>query len=174
MAPECGVPPEGSPEGISEAMQEVFGEPQTIAEAMQERADRIRGIVEEGPPAEGGAETAEARATRRRAERAAELVGPPGTPTVASGTGAGPVGSRIDQDRQRLHDRIRSDFTYHSPVGSQPNVYYEIRERSRALAHFLVDHVPPGRELSRALSDLEDMVMHANAGVARNPNLYTP
>jgi hypothetical protein len=115
---------------------------------------------------------------------------PPGTPELASGTGDPEEADTLDgvdveagcdpsdsrllslQQMQALHDRVDSDFTYHRPVGVQPNVYYEIRERSRALAHFLIDHVPPGRELSRALSDLEDMVMHANAGVARNPESY--
>lgn len=67
-----------------------------------------------------------------------------------------------------LHRRIDSDFVYHPPNPGQPELYEQLREQARAFAHFLADTVPPSRELSRALSDLEDCVMHANAGIARH------
>lgn len=67
-----------------------------------------------------------------------------------------------------LHDRIDRDFRYHEPTAGQPELYEEIRAEARAFAHMLIDRVPPGRELSSALTRLEECVMHANAGIARH------
>jgi hypothetical protein len=77
--------------------------------------------------------------------------------------GAGGITERLD-----LHDRIERDFKYHAPTDAQVPKYNEIRDRAREYAHRLVDLVPPGRELSVALTKLEECVMAANAGIARN------
>lgn len=71
-------------------------------------------------------------------------------------------------DRADLHARVDRDFVYHAPKPGQPELYTEFRDRAKELAHWMVDNIPPGRELSRALSDLEDAVMHGNSGIARN------
>lgn len=68
----------------------------------------------------------------------------------------------------QLHDRVERDFQYHPPKGDQPQKYVFIRDKARQLAHDLVDLVPPGRELSLALTKLEECVMMANAGIARH------
>lgn len=73
----------------------------------------------------------------------------------------------IERRRAELHARVERDFHYHSPRPGQELLYEELRRRHRELAHFLVDNLPLGRELHRALSDLEDAVMHANSGIAR-------
>lgn len=67
-----------------------------------------------------------------------------------------------------LHDRVDNDFTYHDPKPGQPVVYEGIRDEARQLAHYLITQVPEGRELSTALSKLEEVVFWANAGIARN------
>lgn len=70
--------------------------------------------------------------------------------------------------RSALHDRIQErDFVYHPPRPDQVPKYNEIRARVRGLALFIVDMVPPGRELSLALTKLDEAVMWANAGIAR-------
>lgn len=75
---------------------------------------------------------------------------------------------RVLVQRSQLHDRINEDFSYHPPGDVQAVLYEEIRSRFRGLAHYLVETVPPGRELSTVLTKLEEAVMHANAGIARH------
>lgn len=71
--------------------------------------------------------------------------------------------------KDELHQRIEKDFRYHAPESpGQTETYQRIRRLARNYAHELVELVPPSRELSRALSALEDVVHRANAGVARN------
>lgn len=59
-------------------------------------------------------------------------------------------------------------FTYHAPFGDQPIRYEMIRDRARNLAEFMSEKCPPSRELSLALTNLEQAVMWANAAIARN------
>ena len=72
-----------------------------------------------------------------------------------------------------LHDRIDSDFRYHPPKDGQAGqqqaeLYVELRDMAGALAHRMASVVPEGRELSTALTKLEEAVMWANAGIARH------
>ena len=60
-------------------------------------------------------------------------------------------------------------FSYHAPVGNQSMAYEAIRSGAREYAHFLNRTVPDGRELSLALTHLEEAVFWANAGIARDP-----
>lgn len=69
---------------------------------------------------------------------------------------------------KNLYDRIENDFTYHPPKPGQPETYQEIRDLARELAFTFVDTCPEGRELSTALTKLEEAVMWVNAGIARN------
>lgn len=66
-----------------------------------------------------------------------------------------------------LADRIASDFTYHEPRGDQATRYIRIREEARSLALTFASLCPDGRERSLALTNLEQAVMWANAGIAR-------
>ena len=64
---------------------------------------------------------------------------------------------------------LENRFTYHSPTGNQPAAYEAIRAGAREYALFLNRTVPDGRELSLALTHLEESVFWANAGIARDP-----
>lgn len=71
-------------------------------------------------------------------------------------------------ERKRLHERVERDFTYHAPTPEKARQYERLRNGFRAMAHELVDTCPPGRELSLALTKLEEANMIANAGIARS------
>lgn len=69
-----------------------------------------------------------------------------------------------DQDQQELDKR----FTYHAPKDDQPGRYNVLRSNGRRMAESIMEMVPPSRERSVALTQLEDALMWANAGIARN------
>lgn len=62
---------------------------------------------------------------------------------------------------------IDNRFTYHPPTPADAAKYERIRREGRELAHLLNGLVPEGRELALALTHLEEVVMFANAGIAR-------
>lgn len=64
--------------------------------------------------------------------------------------------------------RLENDFTYHSPKETQPERYREIRAKAKELAEMILLDCPPSRERSLALTSLDDVVMRANASIARN------
>lgn len=66
-----------------------------------------------------------------------------------------------------LEQRIENDFTYHRPPAEVGPTFVEIREKAKELARLIANKVPRGREQSSALTRLEEAVMHANAGIAR-------
>jgi hypothetical protein len=65
-------------------------------------------------------------------------------------------------------ERIENSFTYHAPTAMQVVKYGELRARAKALALEMCSLCPPSRELSLALTNLEQAVMWANAAIARN------
>ena len=68
----------------------------------------------------------------------------------------------------KTRQQIEKAFTYHPPKPEQQPIYVEARDRVKAVAQFFADNSPDSRELSLALTKLEEAVMHFNAGVARN------
>ena len=64
--------------------------------------------------------------------------------------------------------RIDNTFRYHAPKGDQALRYERIREYAHDFAIVLCGFCPPSRELSLALTKLEELVMQANAAIARN------
>ena len=66
-----------------------------------------------------------------------------------------------------LLERIENDFVYHSPKEGQPLIYQNLRDQAKALAKTIIDSCPEGRELSIALTKLEEAIFWANAGIAR-------
>jgi hypothetical protein len=73
-----------------------------------------------------------------------------------------------------LYQRVLNDFTYHPPkpagderVGQEYR-YDQIREAGKNLAMLFVGQCPESRELSLALTNIEQAVMWANAAIARN------
>ena len=69
--------------------------------------------------------------------------------------------------QERMHQRVDNDFTYHPPTVIQPEIYESIRTIARTYAHYLIDNCPQSRELSLAITNLEEVVFWANAAVAR-------
>lgn len=59
-------------------------------------------------------------------------------------------------------------FTYHAPRGDQPARYERLRAEARELAELICDMCPDARERSVALTKLDEVVMWANASIARN------
>lgn len=59
-------------------------------------------------------------------------------------------------------------FTYHSPKEWQPAVYERIRDQAWVFAAAIDENCPDCREKSLAMTKIEEAVMWANAGIARN------
>jgi hypothetical protein len=66
-----------------------------------------------------------------------------------------------------MNPDIEHRFTYHAPKADQAERYQMIRDRAKELAYLLTDLCPPGRELSLALTNLEQVVFWGNASIAR-------
>jgi hypothetical protein len=78
------------------------------------------------------------------------------------------MGEGAAQTGQRdLRRRVEHNFTYHPPRPGQQEHYQRIREKAKELAHVILDETPESREQSIALTDLEKVVMMANAAIAR-------
>ena len=70
--------------------------------------------------------------------------------------------------RETTVSEIESRFTYHAPKAGQPERYTKIREMAKELAYVIFESCPDSREKSSALTKLDEVVMHANASIARN------
>lgn len=82
-----------------------------------------------------------------------------------------PVGSdgptTYTPTEQQLAQNAKA-FTYHPPKGDDQTMRYTaIRAAGASLADLLVHTCPPSRELSLALTNLEQAVMWANSAIAR-------
>ncbi len=64
--------------------------------------------------------------------------------------------------------QIENNFKYHAPKAGQPEIYEEIRNKAKELAELIDEEVPNSREKALGMTNLEQAVMRANAGVARN------
>lgn len=71
---------------------------------------------------------------------------------------------RSDEDNKMLEVR----FNYHSPKDDQPKRYQELRDKGKELASLMLDNCPRSRELSLAITNLEQALFWANASIARN------
>ena len=67
-----------------------------------------------------------------------------------------------------LTARMQNDFTYHAPFGTQPERYQALREKAKELAGLMIASCPDSRELSLALTNLEQACFWANASISRN------
>lgn len=65
-------------------------------------------------------------------------------------------------------EELKVRFTYHAPFGDQPQRYEDIRRNAYSLAGLFVSSCPESRELSLALTKLEEAIFWANAAIARN------
>jgi hypothetical protein len=64
-----------------------------------------------------------------------------------------------------LEDRFRA----HPATEHTAPKYQDIRDRCLELAHHIVRATPESRELSLALTNLEQVMFWTNAGIARHP-----
>lgn len=71
----------------------------------------------------------------------------------------------LHADAQKRLDR---DFVYHKPGGDQAIRYGAIRSDARDFAAAISTRCPPSRELSLALTKIDEAVFWANAAIARN------
>ena len=67
-----------------------------------------------------------------------------------------------------MKPQIEKAFTYHPPKDGQPYKYTAIRDKGKDMARIIDGLVPDSREISLAMTKLEECVMWANAGIARN------
>ena len=80
-----------------------------------------------------------------------------------------PTGNEwLPDTMNRIDKRIENNFTYHTPFGDQPERYKAIRDISKDVAYIFKNACPESRELSLALTNLEQAVFWANAAIARN------
>ena len=67
-----------------------------------------------------------------------------------------------------MDEQIEKDFTYHRPTEEQIKQYELIRETAKQFAFLLKNTCPISRERSVAFTKLDELVMWANAAIARN------
>lgn len=65
-------------------------------------------------------------------------------------------------------DHIENSFTYHAPIGNQPDRYNVLREQAKSLAYAIIELTPLSREQSLAITKLEESIMWANKAIACN------
>lgn len=70
---------------------------------------------------------------------------------------------KCEDEKRREHN-----FSYHAPKDDQRPRYEEIRKRAGLIAEYLQFNCPNSRELSLAMTKLEEVVFWANASIARN------
>ena len=63
---------------------------------------------------------------------------------------------------------IDNNFVYHVPKPDQKDRYVLLRDETKKLAELFVVNCPGSRELSLAITKLEEAVFWANASIARN------
>lgn len=64
-------------------------------------------------------------------------------------------------------DEINIRFSYHPPKEGQVDRYTRIRDEAKKLAETIVELTPASREQSASLTHLDQVVMFANAAIAR-------
>lgn len=69
---------------------------------------------------------------------------------------------------QKVRQQIDRSFRYHPPKGDQSQRYVAIRDQAHAFATLIAENTPESREQSLALTHLDQVVMFANAAIARN------
>lgn len=69
---------------------------------------------------------------------------------------------------EELDRYINRTLTYHPPAEDKKPAFAEIRRVAREYATAIHEHCPPGRERALALTKLEEVVMWANAAIARD------
>ena len=74
---------------------------------------------------------------------------------------------------QQQADDLGNRFRYHAPTGGKAQKHEAVREGCLTLAIELSNLCPESRELSMAITHLDQCMMSANAAVARYPEKTT-
>jgi len=69
---------------------------------------------------------------------------------------------------EKVNNNLEQRFTYHAPKEGQPETYAAVHGNALSLACTLEALCPQSRELSLALTKLEEVVFWANASIARS------
>ncbi len=67
---------------------------------------------------------------------------------------------------------MQNRFAYHAPNDLQKRLHEQIRDLHKDLAIRVLQDLPPCREQALAITKLEEAMMWANAGIARNKSFY--
>ena len=67
-----------------------------------------------------------------------------------------------------MTEQIEKAFTYYAPKGNQAERYTCIRDTGKQFANLINELCPDSREKALAITKLEECIMWANAGIARN------
>lgn len=67
-----------------------------------------------------------------------------------------------------MASRLENDYVYHAPKDDQPDRYKILRAKGKELAITICENTPSSREQSVALTLLDQVLMVANAAIARN------
>ena len=68
----------------------------------------------------------------------------------------------------KQEEDLNNRFTYHCPKEGQPAKYTDIRNAAKHLAQEIMELAPESRELSLAITKVEEAVFWANAAIARH------
>lgn len=74
----------------------------------------------------------------------------------------------VYDENEKQKNQRQTAFIYHAPKENQPDRYTNIRDLAGELSAMLNRCCPESRELSLAQTNLEQVVMWANAAIARN------
>jgi len=66
-----------------------------------------------------------------------------------------------------MEDEIKLRFTYHAPKPGQPEKYTKLRDKALELALMIKNVCPDSREQQLAFTHLDEVIMWANASIAR-------
>ena len=67
-----------------------------------------------------------------------------------------------------MNSDIKNRFTFHPSSSSTVPLYEAMRSKALELAEWMDENAPESRELSLAITNLDQAVMWFNAAVARN------
>jgi len=69
-------------------------------------------------------------------------------------------------ERIPLSAKIEDIFTYHAPVGDDPQKYEKIRNFAKTMAYVILECTPECADQTAAIRLLRESVMTANAAIA--------
>lgn len=73
----------------------------------------------------------------------------------------------VPQRHPLCSEELNTRFTYHAPKPGQSELYQALRDKAKELAQLMVTSCPDSRELSLAITSLEESTFWANAAIAR-------